>query len=184
MTLGGQVAEVLRAAGGRARCRSTRGGTARPTAAASRCATPITTPSPVQAMASQLVGQRLLDAERVVADDLEPLRDAGEQRRVVVEDRAEAAVHRPRARGRPRRRSSAPRPWWPRQTPSSGTSAASDRVGADAEVLRGARAARARARSRCCRSRSRCQLGPATPRRCGRRSAPRRSTAASSWKRL
>ena len=43
--------------------------------------------------ALELLRQRLGDAERVVAHHLEVLRDAGEQRRVVVVDGAEPAVH-------------------------------------------------------------------------------------------
>src|SRR6476659_4268505 len=41
----------------------------------------------------EVIRKRLLDAERVVADGLELARNAGEDRRVVVEDGAEAAVH-------------------------------------------------------------------------------------------
>ena len=48
-----------RAAARRARWRSTRGGTGRPTAGASRCSSAISTPSSAQAISLQLVGQRL-----------------------------------------------------------------------------------------------------------------------------
>ncbi len=81
----------------------------------------------------ELRRQRLLDAERVVADHLEPIRDAAEQRRALVADRAEPPV--------PRRRrpddGAAVHPGQPLVAEADAEQrqrAAGDRLGADAEV--------------------------------------------------
>ena len=117
-----QVAEVAQQRARRARWRSTRGGTARPTAAASRCSSPITTSSGVHAVTRSVRGHRA-DDQRVVAHGREALRDAGEQAAPVVVDRAQPAVHHLGRMRRSRRRSTWASAWWPRQTPSTGTSA-------------------------------------------------------------
>jgi branched-subunit amino acid aminotransferase/4-amino-4-deoxychorismate lyase len=84
--------------------------------------------------AAQLVRQRLLDAERVVAHGLELARDAGEERRVVVEDSAEAAVHG-LGRGHDRRAAEHSQALVAEADTQKRPLATADRLGADTEVL-------------------------------------------------
>ncbi len=123
--------------------------------------------------ALELLGQRLGDAERVVAHHLEALGDAGEQRRVVVVDGALAAVHHlgcvhDLAAGE------VPDALVAEADAQQRLLGLADGVGADAEVLGVGRACPGRARRPRCRTPRR----PAPPRwrrRCGRPWAPRRS---------
>ena len=130
----------------------------------------------------EALGQRLRRAQRVVADRLEPLRDAGEERRLVMEDLAQPAVHHLRAHGRRCRRRSARGPDARGTRPAAGPRRPRSRPCRPRSPCR-ALGGRARARSRCCRSRA----SPARPRSASSLRTTigsSRLTPASSWKRL
>ncbi len=82
----------------------------------------------------EVLGQRLRDAERVVADHREALGDLGEERRVVVVDGAHPAVHH-LGRVHHRRAGAVADPLVAEADAQQRHLGLADRVGADAEVL-------------------------------------------------
>ena len=117
--------------------------------------------------------QRLLDAERVVADDLELARQAGEDARVLVGDGADPAVHRLRGvddLGAVHRAEALVAEADAEQRHLG----VADRVGADAEVLLAVGVAGPRRDHDVVEVAARAPAPPSSARRCGRRSALRR----------
>ena len=133
-----------------------------------RCASAIRTPSSsAQAIASNSAGSGSAQAERVVADRRELLRNPGEERLSRSgESCVDPAVHRRRRVDAPRRRRASPAPGARGRRRAPAPSAARIAAAQTPKSRRRAPAAPAPARSRCCRSRCSAISAAAQPRRC------------------